>query len=202
MLQHSDTAHSVQSRTEGSCSDQNHSIPPMDDCPSFNPFTFEISPNAPTLPYQSPSPSLVSLPSSQPTWAKTGDSPTTPISHPADGLLISLPPFATEQPAPANMHHSGWSPSGGDFVQGTSAASGPREYRKKAHEYHCNHPGCSAKYSTPRSLGRHAKSHLPPDPEAKCQWCRKQFSRTDALRRHERTGVCKARIWRNLNNKT
>ena len=171
----------------------------MDDHPSFNPFTFEILPNAPTSPYQSPSPSLTSLPPSQPTWAKTGDLPTTPFPHLADGVL---PPFATEWPAPANMHHSGPSPSGGDFSQGTSAASSPREYYKKAREYHCNHPGCSAKYSTPRSLGRHAKSHLPPDPEAKCQWCRKQFSRTDALRRHERTGVCKARIWRNLNNKT
>ena len=199
MPQHSDTVHSVQSRTEGSCSYQNASIPPVDDYPSFNPFTFEISPNAPKLPYQSPSPSLTSLPPSPPTWAKTGDLPTTQFYHLADGLLNSLPPFATEQPAPADMHHSGSSSSGGE---GTSAASGPREYRKKAHEYHCDHPRCSAKYSTPRSLGRHAKSHLPPDPEAKCQWCRKQFSRTDALRRHERTGVCKARIWRNLNNKT
>ena len=201
MPQHSDTVHSVQSRTEGSCSKQNTSIPPMDDYPSFNPFTFEISPNAPKLPCQSPSPSLTSLPPSPPTWAKTSDLPTTQFYHLADGLLNSLPPLATEQPAPANMYHSGSSPSG-DIVQETSTASGPREYHKKAHEYHCNHPGCSAKYSTPRSLGRHAKSHLPPDPEAKCQWCRKQFSRTDALRRHERTGVCKARIWRNLNNKT
>ena len=174
----------------------------MDDYPSFNPFTFEISPYAPTSPYQPPSPPLASLPPSRPIWAKTSDLPTAPLPHLADGLLISLPPFVTEQPAPANMHHSGSSPSGGDFIQGTSAASDPREYHKKTHEYHCNHPGCSAKYSTPRSLGRHAKSHLPPDPEAKCQWCRKQFSRTDALRRHERTGVCKARIWRNLNNKT
>ena len=107
MPQHSDTVHSVQPRTERSCSSQNPSIPPMDDYPPFNTFTFEISPYAPTLPYQSPSPSLTSLPPSPPTWAKTGDLPTTQFYHLADGLLNSLPPFATEQPTPVTTHRRG-----------------------------------------------------------------------------------------------
>ena len=50
----------------------------------------------------------------------------------------------------------------------------------------CEHPGCLKVYDNLQSLTRHRRKHQPPDPNAKCQYCGRQLSRTDALRRHER----------------
>ena len=129
----------------------------MDNQPPFNPPTYRFEHDSPPVPSQ---PALLSPPHSYPqelTWIEDG-----PVSGHA-------PTMGT------------YMPSASSYMRAS------RPMRNHRRSRHCKHPGCSKAYETDKGLSRHARTHQPPDAKAKCHHCGQQLSRTDALRRHERS---------------
>ena len=121
-------------------------------------------------------------PFNPPTYRFEHDSPPVP-SQPA---LLSPPhSYPQELTWIEDGPVSGHAPTMGTYMP--SASSYTRSLRNRRRLHHCKHPGCSRAYETDKGLSRHARTHQPPDPKAKCHHCGQQLSRTDALRRHERS---------------
>ena len=180
----------------------------MDGHPLFNPPALEFVSYSPALPSQPSSPPSTFSAPQQLVWAETCVLPATPYLHSSpDGQdnyqSPHFLPFTSTPEQPTTSHSS---PSGAEgfstcrephLMLARQSAKKRSPHRKKSGRskkpypqpqyHHCSYPGCSATYDTLGSLYRHIKGHEPLKPGAKCQRCGKQLSRSDALRRHERS---------------
>ena len=102
-------------------------------------------------------------------------SPSSPLPYPQELTWLEDGPV------------SRYAPTMGSYMPSASSYNkSRRSTRDREQKRHCEHPGCSKAFETVKGLARHARTHQPPTPNAKCQHCGLQLSRTDALRRHER----------------
>lgn len=70
---------------------------------------------------------------------------------------------------------------------GVSGASGAAAKRKVKRRHHCTRDGCTSSFTRVTDMERHVASvHRQADTDAnRCSFCRKAFSREDAVLRHE-----------------
>ena len=102
-------------------------------------------------------------------------SPSSPLPYPQELTWLEDGPV------------SKYAPTMGSYMPSASSYNkSRRSTRNHEQKCHCEHPGCSKAFESDKGLARHARTHQSPNPNAKCQHCGLQLSRTDALRRHER----------------